>query len=265
MPGRTIIPWDKDDLDALGFFKVDVLALGMLTAIRKALAMVQDDERVRAPTAIDRLARIPAEAPRVYDALCSADTVGVFQIESRAQMAMLPRLQPRRFYNLVIEVAIVRPGPIQGGMVHPYLRRRSGDELAVTPHATLEPILARTLGVPLFQEQVMQIAIVGAGYTGGEADQLRRDMAAWRRTGKLERHRARLLDGFQRRESRTSSANDSIDRSKDLANTGFQRAMRQASLFLSTRAPGSRCTILQRLPRLSSTANRWASTRRQRS
>jgi error-prone DNA polymerase len=197
MPGRTIIPWDKDDLDTLGFFKVDVLALGMLTAIRKALAMVQDDERVRAPTAIDRLARIPAEVARVYDALCAADTVGVFQIESRAQMAMLPRLQPRRFYDLVIEVAIVRPGPIQGGMVHPYLRRRSGEEPATMPHPTLAPILERTLGVPLFQEQVMQIAIVGAGYTGGEADQLRRDMAAWRRTGKLERHRARLLEGFQ--------------------------------------------------------------------
>jgi error-prone DNA polymerase len=197
MPGRTIIPWDKDDLDTLGFFKVDVLALGMLTAIRKALAMVQDDERVRAPTAIDRLARIPAEDPHVYEALCSADTVGVFQIESRAQMAMLPRLQPRRFYDLVIEVAIVRPGPIQGGMVHPYLRRRSGEEPSLAAHPTLEPILARTLGVPLFQEQVMQIAIVGAGYTGGEADQLRRDMAAWRRTGKLERHRARLLAGFE--------------------------------------------------------------------
>jgi error-prone DNA polymerase len=198
MPGRTIVPWDKDDLDTLGFFKVDVLALGMLTAIRKALAMVQHDDRVRAPTAIDRLARIPAEDPRVYEALCAADTVGVFQIESRAQMAMLPRLQPRLFYDLVIEVAIVRPGPIQGGMVHPYLKRRSGEEPVLVPHPALEPILSRTLGVPLFQEQVMQIAIAGAGYTGGEADQLRRDMAAWRRTGKLERHRARLLDGFRR-------------------------------------------------------------------
>jgi error-prone DNA polymerase len=199
MPGRTVIPWDKDDLDTLGFFKVDVLALGILTAIRKALDMVQDDARVTAGTAIDRLARIPSEDPCVYDALCKADTVGVFQIESRAQMAMLPRLKPRTFYDLVVEVAIVRPGPIQGGMVHPYLRRREGLEPADVPHPTLAHILERTLGVPLFQEQVMQIAIVGAGYTGGEADQLRRDMAAWRKNGKLERHRARLIDGFKQR------------------------------------------------------------------
>jgi error-prone DNA polymerase len=204
MPKRTVIPWDKDDLDTLGFFKVDVLGLGMLTAIRKALQMVQP---FTSPTVtatatatispIDQLARIPAEDPRVYDALCAADTVGVFQIESRAQMAMLPRLRPRRFYDLVVEVAIVRPGPIQGGMVHPYLRRRSGEEPVVMPHPSLAPILERTLGIPLFQEQVMQIAIVGAGYTGGEADQLRRDMAAWRRNGKLARHREKLLAGFE--------------------------------------------------------------------
>jgi error-prone DNA polymerase len=192
MPGRTVIPWDKDDLDALGFFKIDVLGLGMLTAIRKALDLASN----RSMSAIDRLANIPPEDPRVYDALCAADTVGVFQIESRAQMAMLPRLRPRRFYDLVVEVAIVRPGPIQGGMVHPYLRRRSGQEPVSIPHPKLAPILERTLGVPLFQEQVMQLAIVGAGYTGGEADQLRRDMAAWRRTGKLERHRECLLEGF---------------------------------------------------------------------
>jgi error-prone DNA polymerase len=196
MPDRTVIPWDKDDLDTLGFFKVDVLALGMLTAIRKALAFVQDDPRIAAPTAIDRLARIPPEDPVVYEALGHADTVGVFQIESRAQMSMLPRLLPKEFYDLVVEVAIVRPGPIQGGMVHPYLRRRNGEEPSDPPHPILESILRRTLGVPLFQEQVMQIAIVGAGYTGGEADCLRRDMAAWRKNGRLERHRARLHDGF---------------------------------------------------------------------
>ena len=196
MPDRTVIPWDKDDLDTLGFFKVDVLGLGMLTAIRKALSMVRGDDRVRASTAIGQLARIPAEDPVVYDALCAADTVGVFQIESRAQMAMLPRLRPRAFYDLVVEVAIVRPGPIQGGMVHPYLRRRRGDEAVSLPHPKLAPILDRTLGVPLFQEQVMQLAIVGAGYSGGEADQLRRDMAAWRRNGRLQEHRERLLCGF---------------------------------------------------------------------
>lgn len=208
MENRTIIPWDKDDIDTLGFFKIDVLGLGMLTALRKALDLVRDNAKAEPSyalprlvngTAIERLAAIPAEAPEVYDALCAADTVGVFQIESRAQMAMLPRLQPRRFYDLVIEVAIVRPGPIQGGMVHPYLRRRTGEEPAESPHPILNPILDRTLGVPLFQEQVMQIAIVGAGYTGGEADRLRRDMAAWRKTGSLEKHRARLLTGFRER------------------------------------------------------------------
>jgi error-prone DNA polymerase len=199
MKDRTVIPWDKDDLDALGFFKVDVLALGMLTAIRKALAMVQHDERVRGATAIEQLARIPADDPIVYDALCKADTVGVFQIESRAQMSMLPRLKPREFYDLVVEVAIVRPGPIQGGMVHPYLRRRNGQESCESPHRILEPVLGRTLGVPLFQEQVMQIAIVGAGYSGGEADGLRRDMAAWKRNGNLAKHRERLERGFAER------------------------------------------------------------------
>jgi error-prone DNA polymerase len=201
MEGRTVIPWDKDDIDTLGFFKVDVLGLGMLTAIRKAMELAAPYEEIFASrvTAIERLAAIPAEDPRVYDALCRADTVGVFQIESRAQMAMLPRLRPRIFYDLVIEVAIVRPGPIQGGMVHPYLRRRNGEEPIDSPHPCLDDILKRTLGVPLFQEQVMQIAIEGAGYTGGEADQLRRDMAAWRKNGRLARHEQRLHDGFAAR------------------------------------------------------------------
>ena len=199
MANRTVIPWDKDDLDTLRFFKVDVLGLGMLTAIRKALAYSQSDSRIAARTAIDQLARIPSEDRSVYEAICAADTVGVFQIESRAQMAMLPRLRPQKFYDLVVEVAIVRPGPIQGGMVHPYLRRRTGEEAPTIPHESLTPILHRTLGVPLFQEQVMQMAIVGAGYSGGEADQLRRDMAAWRRNGKLERHREKLLEGFAKK------------------------------------------------------------------
>ncbi len=196
MPGRTVVPWDKDDIDTLGFFKVDVLGLGMLSAIRRAMEFVAADGGLTSKTAIDRLAEIPAEDPLVYDALCEADTVGVFQIESRAQMSMLPRLRPRSFYDLVIEVAIVRPGPIQGGMVHPFLRRRNGEEPAEPPHECLRPILDRTLGVPLFQEQVMQIAIVGAGYTGGEADQLRRDMAAWKKNGRLARHKDRLESGF---------------------------------------------------------------------
>jgi error-prone DNA polymerase len=199
MADRTVIPWDKDDLDTLGFFKVDVLALGILTAIRKALTLIQHDARVQASNAIDQLARVPPEDPVVYEALCHADTVGVFQIESRAQMAMLPRLKPRAFYDLVVEVAIVRPGPIQGGMIHPYLRRRNGEEPSDPPHPVLGPILDRTLGVPLFQEQVMQIAIVGAGYSGGEADRLRRDMAAWRKNGNLGAHHERLARGFAER------------------------------------------------------------------
>jgi error-prone DNA polymerase len=201
---RTVVPWDKDDIDALGFFKIDVLGLGMLTAIRKSLALMHEDGVLRAGEGeafdpIDTLARVPAEDPAVYEMVSRGDTVGVFQIESRAQMAMLPRLRPQKFYDLVIEVAIVRPGPIQGGMVHPYLRRRAGEEKVTFPHPSLEPILERTMGVPLFQEQVMQIAITGAGYTAGEADQLRRDMAAWKKTGRLLRHRDRLLRGFAER------------------------------------------------------------------
>ncbi len=216
MPGRTVVPWDKDDIEVLGFFKVDVLGLGMLTAIRKALALMYEEGVLRgkvdargeaesAREAADKfdplavVARVPKEDPEVYRMVSEADTVGVFQIESRAQMAMLPRLRPQKFYDLVIEVAIVRPGPIQGGMVHPYLRRRNGEEPRTMPHPDLESILDRTLGVPLFQEQVMEIAIVGAGYTGGEADQLRRDMAAWKKTGKLMRHKQRLIEGFARK------------------------------------------------------------------
>jgi error-prone DNA polymerase len=207
MADRTVVPWDKDDIDTLGFFKVDVLGLGMLTAIRKALAMIHADGALPTPEGAEpmppdqfdpilAMTRIPPEERGVYAMISRADTVGVFQIESRAQMAMLPRLRPKTFYDLVIEVAIVRPGPIQGGMVHPYLKRRNGEEDARSPHPILDPILKRTLGVPLFQEQVMEIAIVGAGYTGGEADQLRRDMAAWKKSGRLLRHRDRLLAGF---------------------------------------------------------------------
>jgi error-prone DNA polymerase len=197
IPGRTVVPWDKDDIDALGFFKVDVLGLGMLTALRKALELVHAERGTGAPfDAQQALAEIPPEDSRVYDAICAADTIGVFQIESRAQMAMLPRMKPRKFYDLVIEVAIVRPGPIQGGMVHPYLRRRAAEEPPTLPHPALGPILDRTLGVPLFQEQVMQIAIVGGGYSAGQADELRRDMAAWKRSAQLLRHKEKLLQGF---------------------------------------------------------------------
>jgi error-prone DNA polymerase len=191
MPDRSVIQWDKDDLDALGLLKVDVLALGMLSAIRRALDMIAG-WRGR-PFG---MADVPPEDPAVYEMIQHADTVGVFQIESRAQMSMLPRLRPENFYDLVIEVAIVRPGPIQGGMVHPYLRRRQGLEPVTYPSAAVKAVLERTLGVPIFQEQVMQLAIVAAGFTPGESDQLRRSMAAWRRKGGLEHFEQRLVSGM---------------------------------------------------------------------
>ncbi|MDA8128856.1 MAG: error-prone DNA polymerase [Betaproteobacteria bacterium] len=194
MPERTIIQWDKDDLDALGLLKIDVLALGMLSAIRRALELVS---AVRGRPFV--MSDVPSEDQAVYDMIGHADTLGVFQIESRAQMAMLPRMKPRRFYDLVIEVAIVRPGPIQGGMVHPYLRRREGSEPVTYPSEEVRGVLERTLGVPIFQEQVMQLAVVAAGFTPGEADKLRRSMAAWRRKGGLEAFERRLVDGMRER------------------------------------------------------------------
>ncbi|MEY3916522.1 MAG: hypothetical protein RLZZ140_85 [Pseudomonadota bacterium] len=191
MPDRSVIQWDKDDIEALGLLKVDVLALGMLSAIRRALECIS--QKVGYPF---QMQDIPAENSDTYDMICAAQTIGVFQIESRAQMAMLPRLRPRCFYDLVIEVAIVRPGPIQGGMVHPYLKRRQGLEPIEYPGAAVREALARTLGVPIFQEQVMQLAILAAGFTAGEADQLRRSMAAWRRKGGLEKFHDRIVDGM---------------------------------------------------------------------
>jgi error-prone DNA polymerase len=187
MDGRTVIQWDKDDVEALGLFKVDLLALGALTHLHKTFDLL------RARGVELSMATIPPDDRATYELISKADTVGVFQIESRAQMAMLPRLRPRSYYDLVIEVSIVRPGPITGGMVHPYLRRRDGLEPVAYPHPSLEPVLAKTLGVPLFQEQVMRLAVVAADYTPGEADQLRRDMAAWRKAGRIEHHRERLV------------------------------------------------------------------------
>jgi error-prone DNA polymerase len=191
MADRTVIQWDKDDLDSLGILKVDCLALGMLSAIRRCLLLLDQHYHRR-----ETLASIPAEDPSVYDMICQADTMGVFQIESRAQMSMLPRLRPRCFYDLVIEVAIVRPGPIQGDMVHPYLRRRAGREKVEYPSEACAEVLRKTLGVPLFQEQAMRLAVVGAGFTPGEADQLRRAMAAWRRPGVIDKFREKLINGF---------------------------------------------------------------------
>ena len=216
MPGRTVIQWDKDDLDAAGLLKVDILALGMLTAIRKALDSI-GQSRGQAFAMQD----IPREDPQTYAMLCRADSVGVFQVESRAQQSMLPRLQPRCFYDLVIETAIVRPGPIQGGMVHPYLNRRQGKEAVVYPSKDLQAVLERTLGVPVFQEQVMQIAMVAAGFSAGEADGLRRAMAAWRRTGSLQKYEARLMQGMTARGYSLEFAQRIVEQVQGFSEYGF--------------------------------------------
>ena len=194
MENRTCIEWNKDDIDALGFLKIDVLGLGMLTCIRKAFEIANENYELNLT-----LANIPQDDPLVYDMICHADTIGVFQIESRAQQSMLPRLKPRCFYDLVIEVAIVRPGPIQGDMVHPYLRRRNGEEAVEYPSKELEEILGRTLGVPLFQEQAMKIAIVAAGFTPSEADELRRSMATFKLKGMVTQFEKKLINGMLER------------------------------------------------------------------
>ncbi len=194
MPDRTVIQWEKNDLEDLGLLKVDVLGLGMLTAIRRSFDLIRNFDGRQLT-----LASVPAEDPLVYDMICEGDTMGVFQIESRAQMAMLPRLRPRCYYDLVIEVAIIRPGPIQGDMVHPYLRRRNGEEAVDYPSDDVKGVLQRTLGVPIFQEQVMQLAVVAAGFTPGEADQLRRAMAAWKRRGGLGPFEDKLIAGMRER------------------------------------------------------------------
>jgi DNA polymerase III alpha subunit len=191
MEDRTVICWDKDDIDALGILKVDVLALGMLTCIRKAFDLIAGHHGTRYT-----LATLPGEDPAVYDMLCRADSLGVFQVESRAQMNFLPRLRPRCFYDLVIEVAIIRPGPIQGDMVHPYLRRRRGEERVEFPSDALGQVLGKTLGVPLFQEQAMQIAIIGAGFSPEEADRLRRSLATFKKHGNVSEFRERFLTGM---------------------------------------------------------------------
>lgn len=191
MADRSVVQWDKDDLDALKLLKVDVLALGMLSALRRTLELA--GQRRGQPL---RLQDIPEGDAPTYDMICEADTIGVFQIESRAQMTMLPRLRPREYYDLVVQVAIVRPGPIQGGMVHPYLRRRQGKEKESYPSEKVRGVLSRTMGVPIFQEQVMQIAVVAAGFSPGDADQLRRSMAAWRRKGGVDKYRVKLVGGL---------------------------------------------------------------------
>ena len=216
MPDRTVIQWDKDDLDAAGLLKVDVLALGMLSAIRRALDFISD----RRGYAFG-MQDIPSEDSATYDMICKADTVGVFQIESRAQMSMLPRHRPRCFYDLVIQVAIVRPGPIQGGMVHPYLNRRQGKEPVTYPSKDLELALGRTLGVPVFQEQVMQVAMLAAGFSAGEADGLRRAMAAWKRKGGLEKYYSKIVDGMTARGYEQAFAESIFEQIKGFSEYGF--------------------------------------------
>lgn len=216
MAERTVIQWEKDDLESLGLLKIDVLALGMLTAVQKCLHLVSDYSQQSLT-----MQNIPAEDPKVYDMMCEADTIGVFQIESRAQMSMLPRLRPRNYYDLVIQIAIVRPGPIQGDMVHPYLNRRNGKEPISYPSEAVKEALERTLGVPIFQEQVMQLSMVAAGFTGGEADQLRRAMAAWKRKGGLEPYRKKLVDGMLARGYEPDFAQKLFSQIKGFGDYGF--------------------------------------------
>ncbi|MEM1264055.1 MAG: error-prone DNA polymerase [Pseudomonadota bacterium] len=216
MADRTVIQWEKNDLEDLGLLKVDVLGLGMLSAIRRSFDLIQDFSGRRWT-----LATVPAEDPAVYDMISAGDTLGVFQIESRAQMAMLPRLQPRNYYDLVIEVAIIRPGPIQGDMVHPYLRRRNGEEPVQYPSEAVRDVLKRTLGVPIFQEQVMQLAVVAAGFSPGEADQLRRAMAAWKRRGGLGPFEEKLKQGMRERGYEDSFAEQIFRQIKGFGDYGF--------------------------------------------
>ena len=230
MAERTVIQWDKDDLDEVGLLKVDVLALGMLTALRRCFDLIARYRGKRWT-----LATLPEKDKATYDMISRADTIGVFQIESRAQMAMLPRLKPKEFYDLVIEVAIVRPGPIQGDMVHPYLRRRNGEEAVTYPNEELKKVFERTLGVPLFQEQVMELAVVAAGYTHGEADDLRRCMAAWKRRGGLEPHQQRLTEGMLARGYTAEFAARIFEQIKGFGNYGFPES-HSASFALLTYA-----------------------------
>ncbi|MBV1876376.1 MAG: error-prone DNA polymerase [Pseudomonadales bacterium] len=226
MEKRTIIQWDKNDLEALGLLKIDVLALGMLTAIRKSLDMINQYRGYTSQSKQNKnrqltIANIPAEDPQTYQMLQAGDSVGVFQVESRAQISMLPRLKPRCFYDLVIQVAIVRPGPIQGKMVHPYLKRRNGEEAVSYANDAIKSVLGRTLGVPIFQEQVIKLAVVAAGFTPGEADQLRRAMAAWKRKGGLEIFQQKLISGMLERGHDLEFAERIFEQIKGFGDYGF--------------------------------------------
>jgi error-prone DNA polymerase len=236
MPGRTVIQWDKNDVEALGLFKVDLLGLGALTHLHLCFDLLKKHRGME----LD-MARIPPDDPATFEMICRAQTVGVFQIESRAQMAMLPRLKPKSFYDLVVEVSIVRPGPITGGMVHPYLRRRNGDEEVSYPHPSLEPVLKKTLGVPLFQEQVMKLAVVAADYTPGEADQLRRDMAAWRKAGKIERHRTKLISRMEKKGIEREFAERVFEQIRGFGEYGFPESHAASFALISYATAWLRC------------------------
>jgi error-prone DNA polymerase len=246
MPGRTVIQWNKDDLDELGILKVDVLALGMLSAIRRCFDLV-DASYGRRYT----LASVPQEDRPTYDMICRADTIGVFQIESRAQMSMLQRLKPRCFYDLVIEVAIVRPGPIQGNMVHPYLQARQDPSIVEYPNDAIRAVLEKTLGVPIFQEQAMKLAVVAAGFTPGEADQLRRAMAAWRRPGVIEKFRVQLLEGMHQRGLTGRFAEQVFNQIRGFGEYGFPEShaasfalLVYASCYLKCHYPAAFCAAI---------------------
>ena len=251
MEERSVIQWDKNDLEELGLMKVDVLALGMLSMMRRGLELV--GQRYGD---VFEMQDIPADDAATYDMICAADTVGVFQIESRAQMSMLPRMQPRQFYDLVIEVAVVRPGPIQGGMVHPYLRRRQGLDPVHYPSPEMKVALERTLGVPIFQEQVMQVAILGAGFTPGEADQLRRAMAAWKRKGGLEQYYDRIVGGMLERGYELSFAESIFSQIQGFGEYGFPEShaasfalLAYASSWLKCHEPAAfLCALLNSQP-----------------
>ncbi|MFL6657884.1 MAG: error-prone DNA polymerase [Massilia sp.] len=251
MPERSVIQWDKDDLEELGLLKIDILALGMLSALRRTLDLVGEQRG-----SVFSMQDIPAEDAATYDMICAADTIGVFQIESRAQMSMLPRMQPRTFYDLVIEVAVVRPGPIQGGMVHPYLRRRQGLEDPVYPKEELKVALERTLGIPIFQEQVMQVAMVAAGFSPGEADQLRRAMAAWKRKGGMEKYYGRIVSGMLERGYELSFAEAIFSQIQGFGEYGFPEShaasfalLAYASSWLKCHEPAAfLCALLNSQP-----------------
>jgi error-prone DNA polymerase len=251
MEDRTVICWDKDDIDTLGILKVDILALGMLTCIRKAFDLVEKHHERRFD-----LATLPSEDPETYNMLCRADSLGVFQVESRAQMNFLPRMRPRKFYDLVIQVAIIRPGPIQGDMVHPYLRRRNGQEVVVFPSDALGAVLGKTLGVPLFQEQAMQIAIVGAGFTPLEADRLRRALATFKKHGNVTELKDRFLSGMQANGYDTDFASRCFAQIEGFGSYGFPEShaasfahLVYASAWLKRHHPGIfACALLNAQP-----------------